>query len=185
MTFKAERAALLKPVQVWSAGEVLSRPGPVPAVAGVYGWRFTAAPYEGLPVGELLYVGIAPRRMAARSSRQSLRSRVRYHFRGNAEGSTLRLTLGCLLGLELRRVGSGKRMTFGNRGEAELSTWMAQHGQVCWVEHPEPWLLESELIAEIDLPLNLDQNKHNPFHAKLRAIRATARQRARELPVSI
>ena len=40
-------------------------------------------------------------------------NRIRYHFRGNAEGSTLRLTLGCLLikplGIELRRVGSGKR----------------------------------------------------------------------------
>ncbi|MEV1246427.1 GIY-YIG nuclease family protein [Nonomuraea sp. NPDC049750] len=32
-----------------------------------------------------------------------MRTRMRYHFRGNAEGSTLRLTLGCLLGLELAR----------------------------------------------------------------------------------
>ncbi|MEU8575440.1 GIY-YIG nuclease family protein [Streptomyces asoensis] len=34
--------------------------------------------------------------------RQNLRKRVRYHYRGNAAGSTLRFTLGCLLGLELR-----------------------------------------------------------------------------------
>ncbi|WP_394816236.1 GIY-YIG nuclease family protein [Streptomyces mooreae] len=47
--------------------------------------------------------------MANRTSTQNLRKRVRYHYRGNAAGSTLRLTLGCLLGLELRRVGSGKR----------------------------------------------------------------------------
>ncbi|WP_386143941.1 GIY-YIG nuclease family protein [Streptomyces yanii] len=47
--------------------------------------------------------------MANRTSTQNLRTRVRYHYRGNAAGSTLRLTLGCLLGLELRRVGSGKR----------------------------------------------------------------------------
>ncbi|MEU1194017.1 GIY-YIG nuclease family protein [Streptomyces sp. NPDC005859] len=47
--------------------------------------------------------------MANRTSTQNLRKRVRYHYRGNAAGSTLRLTLGCLLGLDLRRVGSGKR----------------------------------------------------------------------------
>ncbi|ARQ72366.1 GIY-YIG nuclease family protein [Streptomyces marincola] len=184
MRFEAERVALLDPERLWSAGEVLGRPGPVPRAAGVYGWRFTSAPHEGLPVGKLLYVGIAPRRMATRTSRQNLRSRVRYHFRGNAEGSTLRLTLGCLLGLELRRVGSGRRLTFTVRGEAELSAWMAEHAKVSWVEHPQPWLLESELIANLDLPLNLDQNKRNTFYAKLRAMRAAARERARELPIS-
>jgi hypothetical protein len=55
-------------------------------------------------------------------------SRNRYHYRGNAEGSTLRLTLGCLLssslGLRLRRVGSGKRLTFAD-GEARLSESMS------------------------------------------------------------
>ncbi|URN12399.1 hypothetical protein LUW77_14055 [Streptomyces radiopugnans] len=109
---------------------------------------------------------------------------MRYHFRGNAVGSTLRLTLGCLLGLELRRVGSGKRMTFGKVGEAELSQWMAKHARVCWVEHPEPWTVESDLITRLDLPLNLDQNRHNGFHARLTELRVQARQRARELPIS-
>ncbi|MFJ8030526.1 GIY-YIG nuclease family protein [Streptomyces sp. NPDC096032] len=66
-----------------------------------------------------------------------------YKFRGNAEGSTLRLSLGCLLDLELRRVGSGKRLTFGQAGEAKLSQWMADNARVCWVEHDEPWTLES------------------------------------------
>ncbi|MFD7509814.1 GIY-YIG nuclease family protein [Streptomyces sp. NPDC059853] len=184
MEFDEERQALLRPERLWSAGEVLGRPGPVPAVPGVYGWRFDMAPFPGLPTGELLYVGIAPRRMAVRTSRQSLRSRVRYHFRGNAEGSTLRLTLGCLLGLELRRVGSGRRMTFRASGEAELSAWMARHARVCWVAHPRPWLLESALISGLDLPLNLDQNRHNAFHPTLKALRAAARQRARERPIA-
>ena len=56
-------------------------------------------------------------------SRQTLQDRVRYHYGGNAEGSTLRKTLGILLadelGIELRRVGSGKRMTFVD-GELKL-----------------------------------------------------------------
>lgn len=66
-----------------------------------------------------------------RTSTQNLRKRVRYHYRGNAAGSTLRLTLGCLLGMELRRVGSGKRMTFGKAGETALSQWMAENTRVC------------------------------------------------------
>lgn len=87
--------------------------GQAPAVAGVYGWHFEKAPCPELSAGRLLYVGIAPRYMANRTSTRNLRKRVRYHHRGNAAGSALRLTLGCLLGIELRRVGSGKRMTFG------------------------------------------------------------------------
>ncbi|WP_373283393.1 GIY-YIG nuclease family protein [Streptomyces prunicolor] len=79
------------------------------------------SPHPDLDAGRLLYVGIAPRHMANRTSTQNLRKRVRYHYRGNAAGSTLRLTLGSLLGLELRRVGSGKRMTFGKAGEATPS----------------------------------------------------------------
>ncbi|WP_377268660.1 GIY-YIG nuclease family protein [Peterkaempfera sp. SMS 1(5)a] len=109
---------------------------------------------------------------------------MRYHFCGNAAGSTLRLTLGCLLGLELRPVGSGKRMTFGKDGEATLSQWMAEYAQVCWMEHPQPWNVESDLSSRLDLPLNLDQNRHNRFHATLTELRAQVRGRARELPVS-
>ncbi|MGW3663803.1 GIY-YIG nuclease family protein [Streptomyces sp. NPDC005141] len=178
-------AALTAPDRLWSAQEVLSRPNPVPAVAGVYGWYFEQAPCVDLDAGRLLYVGIAPSYMANRTSTQNLRKRVRNHYRGTAAGSTLRLTLGCLLGIELRRVGrSGTRMTFGKAGEAALSQWMAENARVCWIEHDEPWTLESELISQLDLPLNLDQNRHNPFHSRLKELRSQARQRARELPVS-
>jgi hypothetical protein len=44
----------------------------------------------------MLYVGISPKRPpvdALKRSKQILSRRVRYHYRGNAEGSTLRLTL--------------------------------------------------------------------------------------------
>ncbi|MEU6777523.1 GIY-YIG nuclease family protein [Streptomyces sp. NPDC046759] len=121
--------------------------------------------------------------MANRTSTQNLRKRVRYHYRGNAAGSTRRLTLGCLLGLELRRVGSGKRMTFGKAGEATLSQWMADSARVCWIEQSEPRDMESQLISQLDLPLNLDQNRHNTFHSRLKELRAQARHRARELPI--
>jgi hypothetical protein len=74
----------------------------------------------------------------------------------------LRLTIGCLLGLELRRVGHRTMMTFGP-AEENLSTWMADNAFVTWIEDPEPWLLESVLIHSLDLPLNLDENAHHTF----------------------
>jgi hypothetical protein len=118
--------------------------------------------------------------------RETLRSRIRYHFRGNAEGSTLRLTLGCLLeptlGTRLRRVGSGRRHTFADR-EAALSAWMASHAAVTWRATPKPWVAEAHLISTLTLPLNLDQNTHHPFAEKLLALRSAARRRADALPV--
>ncbi len=192
-----DAAAMLMQAPLIKAAEVLARPSPIPAAPGVYAWFFRNVP-PGVPVDgcvlrsgmPLLYVGISPKAPPTNGtpvSRQTLRSRVRYHYRGNAEGSTLRLTLGCLLadslGIELRRVGSGTRMTFGT-GESTLSAWMAANALVCWVEHPRPWETEEALIRSVSLPLNLQGNQHHPFHAQLTAIRAAAKQRARLLPVS-
>jgi GIY-YIG catalytic domain len=138
----------------------------------------------------LLYAGISLKRPPANGkppSSQNLRQRITYHYCGNAEGSTLRKTLGVLLanelGIELRRVGSGRRRTFGRTGEALLTDWMANHALVSWMVHPQPWLLEKALIDTLDLPLNLQDNKHNAFHANLTRRRAEAEKKARELPV--
>ena len=114
-------------------------------------------------------------------SKQTLRKRLRYHYRGNAYGSTLRLTLGCLLGeqlgIQLRRVGSGTRLTFAD-GEAKLSEWMEQNAFVVWAVHPQPWEPEHELISHLSLPLNLDQNAEHPFHSTLSGLRKVARAEA-------
>ena len=187
---------LLSPDHLYSADETSAALDCPPPVPGVYGWYFRQLPVE-VPVGDcatngdwvLAYVGISPSdRTTAdgRASAQNLRSRVRYHFRGNAEGSTLRLTLGCLLrdelGTELRRVGSGRRMTFGD-AESELSSWMRDKARVVWHECAEPWILEDALIHRPSLPLNLHGNDAHPFQATLTRIRAEAKTRARELPV--
>ncbi|WP_433266244.1 GIY-YIG nuclease family protein [Actinosynnema sp. CS-041913] len=142
--------------------------------------------------GTLLYVGIAPKAPPAnggRPSRQGLRSRVRYHFSGNAAGSTLRLTLGChlteRLGIELRRVGTtGDRLTFTKAGEAKLSEWMDGHARVAFVVEDEPWALERHLITNEVLPLNLEHNGHSAYHQTLIALRAQCRAAARALPVT-
>ncbi|MEV5739910.1 GIY-YIG nuclease family protein [Microbispora rosea] len=189
--------ALLNPARLYTAEEVRAKDCPIPATSGVYAWYFTSPP-PGVPTdgchgwsgAVLLYVGISPKappKNGRAPSRQTIRDRVRYHYGGNAEGSTLRLTLGCLLadelGISLRRVGSGKRMTFGHEGEAQLTEWMALHARVVWTAVDSPWELEEELIRSLALPLNLDQNRHSPFHQKLSALRAGQKALARSLPI--
>jgi len=183
---------LLRPPRLYSRREVLVRPSPVPARPGVYAWYFREVP-PGVPVHgcnrhdglALLYVGISPSKPpwnGKSPSKQSLAGRVRYHFAGNAEGSTLRLTLGCLLtdqlGIRLTRVGSGDRYTFTNPGEIRLDTWLEQNAVVCWVEHPQPWELEELLLKTLSLPLNIDGNDRHPFVATVRACRRAARAAA-------
>jgi hypothetical protein len=190
----AEAERFLAPSRLFSRADVLERPCPVPAVAGVYGWWFRQLPVPMDTAGcrtfdghTLLYTGISPGRPPANGrspSKENLQTRISDHFKGNAEGSTLRKTLGCLLaddlGIELRRVGSGTRMTF-LRGEQALSAWMDSNARVTWVSRPAPWELEEHLIGSLDLPLNLQGNSRNQFHSSLSAIRAAAVARARSL----
>jgi hypothetical protein len=189
-------AALLDPPKLYSRAEVLAQPCPVPSDSGVYAWYFDQAP-SSVPTQDtheryghrLLYVGIAPKKPAAsgKASGRTLRDRLRQHYALNAYGSTLRLTLGCLLGLELRRIeskknpGTAKRMTFGP-AEADLSEWMAKHARVVWVTCDEPWTVEDELIERLDLPLNLKDNVRHPFYPALTVARAAAKQGALGLP---
>jgi len=191
-----EKAKFVNPVRMYSCEEVLAQPSPVPAQDGAYGWWFRKLPplvvadacrlHQGL---RLLYVGISPKQPpqdGRTPSKQNLRGRIRYHYTGNAEVSTLRKTLGCLLaeelGIRLRRVGSGNRMTFVE-GEQALSAWMAENAYVSWVVHDRPWELEDELIATLDLPLNLQGNQLNQFHPVLAGVRAEGVAQAKALPV--
>ena len=185
--------AFRQPTKFWSRSEILAKVSPVPNTSGIYGWYLRELP-PGVPAAEcvncngltLLYIGIAPRPPAqnGRISSRTLRSRLRQHYALNASGSTLRLTLGCLLaqqlGLELRRDGGGKRMTFG-AGERILSDWMSENAFVSWLEHPAPWEIEGEVIRELRPPLNLAENSHHSFYAELSQLRRQAKARARTL----
>lgn len=188
------RTRLLSPDRLYGRDEVLESACPVPRAAGVYAWFFRQVPdlvptegcvaHEGLT---LLYVGISPDKQGKPKSSQTLRHRVRYHYQGNAEGSTLRRTLGVLLaresGFPLRRVGSGRRMTFTNAGEKWLDGWMRENAFVTWSEHAEPWLLEHELLNAVSLPLNLRGNGRHAFAGTLSGLRRRANAQARELPI--
>lgn len=188
--------ALYLAAQPFTRAEVFDGPCLVPASAGVYGWWFRELPSDINTAGcetrdglTLLYAGISPSAPPANgkpASRQHIRRRIRTHYSGNAEVSALRKTLGCLLadqlGIELRRVGTGKRRTFV-AGEKALSEWMAKNALVSWIVHPEPWVLEHQLIETLDVPLNLQGNAHNNFYPTLKAVRRAAAARANVLPV--
>jgi hypothetical protein len=183
------RERLLFPDRLYCRSEILSRPSPVPNLPGIYAWYFknllddtmrqTCHTWEGLP---LLYIGIASEERS-----QSLRKRLRYHLKGNAEGSTLRLSLGCLLsdqlGIQLRRIGSGTRMTFTPPGEMKLNQWLDDNAFIAWTRTPSTRLLESGFIYNNSLPLNLSQNENHPFYGTLSQLRQQAKQTARSLPV--
>ena len=181
----------------FSRAEALSRPSPVPSEPGVYAWFFREVP-TGVPTANclaregytLLYVGISPKappRNGGKPSSQNLRKRIRQHLAGNASGSTLRLSLGCLLGgslgIELRPKGRTRRLTFGD-GEEKLSAWLDENTRVTWLVHSRPWEVEPSLIADLDLPLNIDHNAGHSFCQELRRVRAGAKARARALPLA-
>ena len=193
-----EIARFLIPDHQYSRREVLDRPSPVPAEGGVYGWWFRpplpqdepqintsgCSCYQGLT---LMYVGISPKRPPANGrllGKRNLRLRLRQHYTRTAAASTLRRSLGCLLAedlnLHLQPLGSGGRTNFGD-GEQKLSDWMAANAFVSWLVREHPWELEDELIRELDLPLNLEGNQRNPFHATLTRIRARHLAEARQM----
>ena len=198
MSNKAQQ--LLGPDRLYTASEIGTRPCPVPTTAGVYAFYFDEPP-PGIDSKEcyrinqhtLLYIGIAPKAPPLNgraASKSHLRKRLQTHYFGNAEGSTLRRTLGCLLSsqlaIQLRRVGSGSRYTFTNPGEQVLDDWMRQHAFVTWAETSAPWELETHLLSSgLRLPLNLDGNPWQEVVAIVSAIRLKARQLADQLDIII
>lgn len=180
------------PTVLYSRSAVLSKCCPVPTECGIYGWFFkeipSVIPTDGCVTKDdltLLYVGISPKN---NRSSQNLRKRITNHYRGNAEGSTLRRTLGVLLtdtsDYPLRRVGSGKRMTFTHLGEQWLDNWMEKNAFVCWVEHPSPWDVEASTIETLSLPLNIQDNALHPFSRELSKLRTDAISLARQEPIA-
>lgn len=195
---EATVGALLAPDHLRDAEGLASVSGKAPRKPGIYAWYFDVIP-PGIDASNchrcgafaLLYCGISPKKPPTNGrppSRAHLAQRLRTHFGGNAAGSTLRLTLGCLLeaelGIVLRRVGNTGRQTFTNPGEQQLDQWLRAHARVAWAEHPHPWEVEEALLASgLPLPLNIGGNPCAAFAAPLSALRRAARARAMELPL--
>ena len=187
---------IIDPSVLHSRHEILSTPSLPPPVPGAYAWFFKdlpgSVPGDGCITKDsltLLYIGISPDKIGKPNSKQNLRSRITTHFRGNAEGSTLRRSLGVLLtdlsGFPLRRVGSGRRMTLTHNGERWLDDWMADNAFVCWLEHEAPWEFEEHLLGSLSLPLNIKGNSQHPFARVLSDARKQAIRHARQSPVAV
>jgi hypothetical protein len=183
---------LTSPNRLYSRIEILDKNCPIPKSRGLYAWFFKSipplVPIENCIVKDgltLLYAGISPK---DENSNENLRKRIRTHYNGNAEGSTLRLTLGVLLekssNHELRRVGSGKRMTFTHLGEQWLDNWMQDNAYVCWLENNKPWEIEREIFKSFSLPLNIKDNDHHKFSKTLSKLRSKSKKNAREMPIA-
>ncbi|MCT8003786.1 hypothetical protein NZL82_18085 [Sphingomonas sanguinis] len=182
-------ATLLTPTRLYTAAEADARGIGAPSQPGIYAW-YSDVVLPGVDASEchrrddltLLYCSISPKKPPTNGrspSRSHIQQRLRTHFGGNAAGSTLRLTLGCLLeaevGTTLRRVGTTGRLTFTNPGEQLLDRWLHAHARVAWATHPAPWEPEHLLLTSgLPLPFNIDGNPCAAFTAPLSALGSAA-----------
>ncbi|MBM3503591.1 MAG: hypothetical protein FJX65_06920 [Alphaproteobacteria bacterium] len=137
-----------------------------------------------------MYLGVAGRAAAPADEGRgegTLWHQTQVDLHGDAGESALRLALGCLmadqLGITLRRAGSGQRLTFTRDGERRLSEWIARHGRVGWMSHPDPQTIAPDIRRRLSLPLNLDGNSGDNVNAPIRSIVANAQANARAMPV--
>ena len=132
MNDQDELTALIQPTRLWSRAEIVAEPCPFlvrPACMRGSSARFRRTFRLPVVFNEtgltLLYVGISPKKPTPgkKPSKETIQSRLCDHMgKTNAEGSTIRMTLGCLLsetlGIRLKR--PGNRFTFGSA----LSEWI-------------------------------------------------------------
>jgi hypothetical protein len=161
--------------------------GGLPSQPGLYAWWGAPGLLPGIhgpahplvPGVELLYVGIAP---DDPSSQQTVRTRVmRNHARRTGQ-STLRRGLAALLWTQQdwTPAQKGGRPTLNPASEAELTAWMRGNLSLTWAVHPKPWLVEPAVIAQLNPPLNLDDNTGHPLYPLVRAARDHFLQAAKE-----
>jgi hypothetical protein len=157
--------SVTNPNNLYSRSEIFDDECPVPREPGIYAWYFT----DTLPLvpthdcvsynnKSLLYLGISPRRppRKGKKSSQNLRKRIKYHYNGNAYGSTLRKTLGCLhkhqSGIWYITRGKDRGLAFTKTSEDKLSKWMEENASVTWETHDQPWSIEKEALKTLSLP---------------------------------
>jgi len=154
----------------------------VPREAGIYAHWYRALPHTRIDasamhkVGEwhLGYIGIT-------LSKNGLRGRLNQHFRGNAEGSTVRYSLGSLMRRQLLLKGSkGKTKSWG-AWETDLTTWMAGNMRFSFFPCANPKDLEVWFLKEFYLPINHKGNDECHFWPVLDITRQIARENSRRI----
>jgi hypothetical protein len=63
-----------------------------------------------------------------------------------------------------------------------LSAWQTQNLRVQWVEVPEPWRFEGDVLSVLRPPLNREHNQSHPFYVEAGRARNAYRAAARANP---
>lgn len=172
-------AGLLDETQAMTPAEFLAADAKEWKTPGLYSWWVDAAGADDLTVGlcqairpGLIYAGLAgaTRWPSGKRSTNTLWSRIAgMHLGGKHEFSTFRRTLGSILA---HAAGSA------TIDENALTTWMTQHLAVVPIVSADPdtlGRLESEVLAEIDPPLNLQGMAPSAIRARLTELRRNHR----------
>lgn len=117
---------------------------------------------------QILYTGIASK---------SLRQRIgKNHFGENAGRSTLRLSLGSLMGFtKIYRDGNGKHLKLKTADEQRMTEWMQRNLVVLFYANSNCKDDEEKMIVTLNPPLNLDKNhcsENAGFRAELSHLRS-------------
>lgn len=144
---------------------------PPPYSPEVYGWYFRKIP-PYIPYKETVYTRrrIKKWRLLYIGKGISLRKRiVRFHFNGDADVSTLRLSLGCLYAKQLNLClyikpseNNDDSYYFGDKGEEKILGWMKKNARVSWIQTNTYGSLEDSVIERYVPPLNI-KGCRNPF----------------------
>lgn len=120
---------------------------------------------------DVIYTGITSKGLCHRIGNQ--------HFGDNAGRSTLRLSLGCLLGYTLiprdKSNPENGMVRFNPSDELLLLEWMKKNLLFYYLPNESPDEIEAELIRELNPPLNLMGN-YNPINLEFRSVLKTLRR---------
>ncbi len=136
------------------------------------GYKIVTSQFRGQ---ELIYTGI---------TQKNLHHRIwNSHLKGHAGRSTLRLTLGCLMGYNLiprdKHNPHNGKVRFNDEDERELRGWMMENLLFYFQPNDSPKDLENELIGQLNPPLNFLENE-NPVNQEFRSVLSSLRRRKPE-----
>lgn len=180
--------SFLNEAPLFRLAEVRENKALLPKERGVYGLFFDTlpggAPASGCHVRDglhLLYAGTAG---ADLSKTGNLRTRLGdHHLGGNERRSTVCQTLAALMpevaGQCVQKLERGNvKYHTSAEGVRKVQAWMDEHISTCWAVSPDPGALEREIIAQYELPLNLEYNSRHHFARELGDLRAKRRSSA-------